>query len=145
MMRHVACPAALMFVVVLLTSQAAQASSASFTVTRQGGTLKTVDDSAEIPRYETALAVGETVTLVAQGIVYPRGAAPQPSEADAANWLFDDEAFQLEPSDKKSLDKTKSAVSLKALKPGKYRARFVGSILGYAHKYDVILNVSAPK
>ena len=43
---------------------------------------------------------GETLTLVADGWVQPRGGAVAPGDIDAGAWLFDDEAFKLVPPEK---------------------------------------------
>ena len=49
------------------------------------------------------------------------------------------------PHDKKKADKTKTVVALKALKVGQTRVRFVGNILGYDRKYDVIVEIAEAK
>ncbi len=94
--------------------------------------------------YNLQMQVGQTVTFVSQGIVMPRGKSSQPSEPDAGAWLFDDTAFQLLPHDKNQFDKTQITVTLKALDNvlGQKRVRFVGSILGYDRKYDVLVEVT---
>lgn len=132
-------------VFVLAAYGVAHASGAGFTITAEGKDLGKADETGEIPVYRIKLEVGQTVTFVSQGIVMPRGAAAQPSEADAAAWLFDDAAFQLVPHDKKKADKTKSPVALKALKTGQTRVRFVGNILGYDRKYDVLVEIVEAK
>lgn len=131
---------------VLATASIVHASGASFVLSTGDGTPglgKPTDE--EIPKYSLKLAVGDTVVLTAQGMVMPRGAAASPGEADAAAWLFDDAAFSLAPLDKAKADKTKTTVALKALKEGKTRVRFVGNILGYERKYDVMVEVVAAK
>ncbi len=136
-----------LFAVALLIATAAlvQASGAGFTISATGATLGKADESTEIPRYIVKLEVGHTLTLSAQGIVMPRGAPAQPGEPDAAAWLFDDAAFQLEPLDKAKADKTKSVIVLKALKVGQTRVRFVGNILGREQKHDVMVEIVEAK
>ena len=85
------------------------------------------------------MKVGETVTLVADGWVQPRGGAVAPGDIDAGAWLFDDEAFKLVPPEKAKSDKTKMVVALTSLKAGTTRVRFVGDILGRYQKYDVMV------
>ena len=120
----------------------AAASGAAFKITAPGVELgKPEDSDAEIPKYRVKLKVGETVTLVAEGIVMPRGGGASPGDIDAGAWLFDDEAFKLVPAEKAKADKTKTVVALTALKAGTTRVRFVGDILGRYHKYDVLIEV----
>ena len=132
-------------VLALAAGGSAHASGAGFTITAEGKDLGKADETGEIPVYRIKLEVGQTVTFVSQGVAMPRGAAAQPAEADAAAWLFDDAAFQLVPHEKKNADKTKTAVALKALKAGRTRVRFVGNVLGYDRKYDVIVEVLEAK
>lgn len=130
----------------LTTAGLVHASGAGFAITAVGATLgKADDEGAEIPKYTLKTQVGQTVTFIAQGQVIPRGAAAQPGEPEAAAWLFDDAAFQLTPAEKSKEDKTKAVVALKALKPGKTRVRFVGNILGYEKKFDVMVEVAEAK
>jgi len=118
--------------VLVATAGVVLASGAGFTLSAVGATLgKADDDNAEIPKYRVKVEVGQTLTLVAQGQVIPRGQPAQPGEPDAAAWLFDDAAFHLEPLEKGKADKTKSVIALKATKAGQTRVRFVGNILGY--------------
>lgn len=133
-------------VALLATAGVAHASGAGFTLSAAGADLgKPDDESAEVPKYRVKLGVGQTVTLTAQGVVMPRGAAAQPGEPDAAAWLFDDAAFQLTPHDKAKADRTKTVVALKALKAGQTRVRFVGNILGREQKYDILIEVVEAK
>ncbi len=136
---------ALTAAVVLSACGIAHASGAGFTITAEGKDLGKSDETGEIPVYRLKLEVGQTVTLVSQGVVTPRGATAQPSEADAAAWLFDDAALQLVRHDKMKADKTKTVVALKALKAGQTRVRFVGNILGYDRKYDVVVEIVEAK
>ena len=130
------------FATVLAALGAAQASGAGFKLSAVGADLgKPDDENAEIPTYKVKLKVGQTVTLVAEGVVVPRGGAAGPGDIDAGAWLFDDAAFKLVPPEKVKSDKTKMVVALTALKPGTHRVRFVGDILGRYHKYDVLVEV----
>jgi hypothetical protein len=129
-----------------VTTGVAYASGAGFTLSATGVELgKPDDENAEIPRYRAKVQLGQTMTLAAQGLVMPRGAAAQPGEPDAAAWLFDDEAFQLTPHDKAKADKTKAVVALKAMKVGQTRVRFVGNILGREQKIDILIDVVEAK
>ena len=69
------------------------------------------------------------------------GGAPGPIEPDAGAWLFDDAVFQLVPHEKGKFDKTKCAVALKPLKAGTTRVRFVGNVLGYDRKVEIVVEV----
>ena len=127
----------------LVTCGLAEASGAGFRLSAAGADLgQAEDEAAEIPRYRVRVKVGETVTLVADGWVQPRGGAVGPGDIDAGAWLFDDEAFKLIPPQAVKGDKTKVVVSLTGLKPGTSRVRFVGDVLGRYHKYDVLVEVT---
>ncbi|HYH68545.1 MAG TPA: hypothetical protein VD866_27885 [Urbifossiella sp.] len=103
------------------------ASGAGFRLSAAGLDLgQAEDESGEVPRYRLKVKVGETVTLVADGWVQPRGGQPAPGDIDAGAWLFDDEAFKLVPPEKAKGDKTKVVVALTSLKAGTTRVRFVG-------------------
>lgn len=97
------------------------------------------------PRFLTRAELGKPFTLLAQGIVLPRGGSEQPGEPDCGAWLFDDTAFKLLPHDKKLTDKHTIAIRLQPTAVGRTRVRFVGTILGYERTFDVILEVTAPK
>ncbi|HYH64593.1 MAG TPA: hypothetical protein VD866_07865 [Urbifossiella sp.] len=118
------------------------ASGAGFRISAAGIDLgKVENEGAEIPRYRVKVKVGETVTLVADGWVQPRGGQPARGDIDAGAWLFDDEAFKVVPPEKAKSDKTKMVVALTSLKAGTSRVRFVGDILGRYQKYDVMVEV----
>src|SRR5258707_808819 len=103
--------------VMLAACGVAQGSGAGFKISAVGIELgKPDDENAEIPKYKVKAKVGQTVTLVAEGIVLPRGGAASPGDIDAGAWLFDDETFKLAPTEKPKADKTKVAVTLMALK-----------------------------
>jgi len=129
----------------LMWASCAQASSAGFKITAEGVELGQPVENDDVPRYHVKLKAGQTATFIAQGIVSPRGGKDQASEPDAAAWLFDDAALQLVPHEKKKYDKTKFVVTLKGLKPGESRVRFVGNILGYERKFDVMVEVIGGK
>jgi hypothetical protein len=122
----------------------APASGAGFRYSAAGLDLgKVEDESAEIPRYRVRVKVGETVTLVADGWVQPRGGAVGPGDIDAGAWQFDDEAFKLVPPEKARGDKTRVVVALTSLKAGTTRVRFVCDILGRYQKCDVMVEAIA--
>src|SRR5262245_52380901 len=125
----------------LATCAVAQASGAGFTLVGLGKP----DESGDVPRYRLKGTVGQPLTLTAQGVVMPRGAAAQPGEPEAATWLFDDSAFELKAPETKGTDATKASVVLIPLKAGEHRVRFVGVILGYQKKIDVIIEVAPRK
>jgi len=123
----------------------AQASSGGFEFSLVGGDLGKMDPDSEPPRYRIKIAPGQTITLVARGMAYPRGGAPGPLEPDAGAWLFDDAVFQLVPHEKKAFDKTQVVTSLKALKAGTTKVRFVGNVLGYDRKCEIVIDVVEKK
>jgi hypothetical protein len=126
----------------------AHASSASFQIRGDGIKLgEPTEETAEQPlQYSATIEQGKPFTLTAQGVVLARGEKkPEPFEPDAAAWLFDDEVLQLVPHDKSKVDKTMTVVALQASKPGKTRIRFTGNVLGYDRKFDIQLEVVAPK
>ena len=85
-------------VALLVACGLAHASGAGFRFSAVGHDLrKAEDEAAEVPRYRVKVKVGETLTLVADGWVQPRGGAVGPGDVDAGAWLFDDEAFKLVP------------------------------------------------
>ena len=115
------------------------------TLTAPGADIGKPDESGDISRYRLKGEVGKPLTLVAQGLVMPRGAAAQPGEPEAATWLFDDAVFDLKAPEQKGTDATKASVVLSPLKAGEHRVRFVGVILGYQKKIDVIVVVAPQK
>ena len=119
-------------------------SGATFRISAVGAKLSQPnDENAEIPTYQLKTTVGQAITLVADGIVIPRGQGPMPGDIDAGAWLFDDEAFKLVPTAHAKGDKTKSVIMLEPLKAAtKTRVRFVGDILGRYQKFDVIVEVA---
>jgi hypothetical protein len=137
-------------VLVLAGASAAWASSAGFELRGVGIDLGKAEEVHEggkplPPRFHVKAERGKPFTLIAQGMVYPRGAKGQPGEPDAGAWLFDDAAFKLVPHEKKGLDKTMVAVRLEPTAVGRTRVRFVGEVLGYYKTYDVIVDVAAAK
>lgn len=138
-------PRLLAAVGVLLTCGVLHASSAGFEFTALGVDLGKADQSGEVWKYKIKVSVGQTVTLVAQGMVAPRGAAPSPSEAEAAKWTFDDAALKLMPHEKAKFDKTKTVIALQPLKAGTTRVRFAGKILGYERQADITIEAVEKK
>jgi hypothetical protein len=132
------------FLLLITTCSVVQSSGAGFKISAVGQSLGEADEAGEISVYHLQMQVGQTVTFVSQGIVMPRGQPSQPSEPEAGEWLFDDTIFQLLPYDKNQFDKTQIPVALKALRNviGQTRVRFVGKILGYDRKYDVLVQVN---
>jgi len=120
-------------------------SGATFKITAEGVSLDKADENQEIPQYRTKAEVGKPVTLIAQGIVIPRGQVGQPGEPDVGAWLFDDGVFQLVALNKKNQDPTKIMINLKPTKAGITRVRFVGTILGREAKFDVLVEVDVMK
>ncbi|CAF3961847.1 unnamed protein product [Adineta steineri] len=131
------------FLLFITVYDVVQSSSAGFTITAVGQSLDLLDEAGEIPSYHCQMKVGQTVTFVSQGYVAPRGKPNQPSKPDAGEWLFDDHVFQLLPSEKNLFDKTQLPVMLKALTnvAEQTHVRFVGKILGYNRKYDVLVDI----
>jgi hypothetical protein len=131
------------FVVLITVCDVVQSSGAGFMITARDQHLTEADEMEGNPAYNVQMQVGQTLTLVSQGIVMPRGQPSQPSEPDAGTWLFDDAVFQLLPYDKNNFDNTQVPIALKALKSvvGQTRVRFVGNILGYDRTYDVFVQV----
>ncbi|HYT89029.1 MAG TPA: hypothetical protein VEL76_09995 [Gemmataceae bacterium] len=133
-------------VALLLTSASvAWASSAGFAIRVEGIDLGKADESKEPPQFRVTLQQGQTISLIAQGMAYPRGGAPSPTEPEAGAWLFDDAVFRLQPPTKKHDDKTVIPIRLIAEKVGIARVRFVGIVLGYEKRYDLIVEVIATK
>lgn len=131
-------------VALLVVCGLAHASGAGFRFSAVGHDLgKAEDDAAEVSRYRVKVKVGETLTLVADGWVQPRGGAVGPGDIDAGAWLFDDEAFKLVPPEKAKSGKTRVVVALTSLKAGPTRVRFVGDILGRYQKCDVMVEAVA--
>jgi hypothetical protein len=133
--------ATLALVAVLAFAGILHASGAGFNLSAIGLDLGKADETGEVIRYKVKLEVGKTATLVAQGIVMPRGAPASPGEAEKAVWQFDEAAFQVVPHDKDKFDKTKTVVALKALKAGATRVRFAGTILGREQKYEIAVEI----
>lgn len=138
------CKLSIVLIFLIATCDVARSSSAGFTVSTVEQQLEESNTAGDIPIYSGQTRVGETLTFVAQGIVYPRGGSPQPSEPDAGAWLFDDTVFELVPHDKSQCDGTQVIVALRALRGvlRPTRVRFVGNILGYSRKYDVRVKVT---
>jgi hypothetical protein len=138
--RLVGVPASLLFCVVLVWG-----SSATFIIHGVGvdlGEAKAIEvkDSEGrnqyITQYQIKLERGQSFTLIAQGMVYPRGQAGGPFKPDSGQWLFDKQMFQAIPYDKKPYNKTIIVIHLKALRGGQSLIQFKGRILVPDH-YEV--------
>ena len=132
------------FILLVTSCTVVQSSSAAFSISAIGQQLDAVDESGEIPVYNFEMQVGQEVTFVSQGMVMPRGRPAQPSKPDAGAWLFDDTVFELRPHNGNQFDNTQIPITLKALvtASGRTHVRFVGKILGYDRKYDVLVAVN---
>ncbi|CAF0893057.1 unnamed protein product [Adineta ricciae] len=132
------------FMLLIGTFHVVQSSSAKFTISAVGQNLIGNDENGDIPAYSLQLPINQQVTLVAQGVVMPRGKEPQASEPDVGTWLFDDSVFQLLPHDRNQFNATQIPITLKPMRSVAIdtRVRFVGNILGYDRKYDVLINMN---
>lgn len=148
--RLVGVPASLLFCVVLVWG-----SSATFIIHGVGvdlGEAKAVEvkDSEGrnqyIAQFQTKLERGQSFTLIAQGMAYPKGKVDgDPFEPDSGEWLFDKQMFQAIPDDKKPYNKTKIVIHLKALRGGQSLIQFKGRILGYDKEFDIVTQTSEEK
>ncbi|UJR30514.1 hypothetical protein I4U23_018043 [Adineta vaga] len=131
-------------ILLIATCQVVQSSSAGFTISVVGQNLIEADGNGEIPTYNLLLQANQPVTFVAQGIVMPRGKDAQASKPDSGTWLFNNKAFQVLPYDQSQFNETQIVVTLKPLESinRATRVRFVGNILGYDRKYDVMVRVN---
>lgn len=123
----------------------ALASGASFAITGDGVQLGATKDDADPVRIPAKAELGKPFTLVAQGIVLPRGGTPQPGEPDAGSWTFDEKRFKRLQADGKSADKTKVIVRLEPTAVGASPVRFTGKILGYERTFEVVVDVADRK
>lgn len=128
----------------------AGASSAGFVLRGQGVELGKAEEAYENgqpqpPRYHIKVEKGKPFTLVAQGMVYARGSAGQPGEPDKGVWRFDSEDFTVVEKGGKGFDRTMVAVQLRPEVIGRTRIRFVGKILGYDHRFDILVDIITPK
>ena len=136
-------PAGLLFCVALVFG-----SSATFIIHGVGvdlGEAKAIEvkDSEGrnqyITQYQIKLERGQSFTLIAQGMAYPRGQAGGPFKPDSGQWLFDKQMFQAIPYDKKPYNKTMIVIHLKALRGGQSLIQFKGRILGYDKQFDIVI------
>lgn len=132
------------FVLLVTSCTVVQSSSAAFSISAIGQQLDATDESGEIPAYSFQMQVGQEVTFVSQGMVMPRGQPAQPRKPDAGAWLFDDTVFEFRPHNGNQFDNTQIPITLKALTTvsGRTHVRFVGNILGYDRKYDVLVAIN---
>ena len=132
---------------VLATAAVCWASSATFAITGQGITLgeaKEGDGDGKPAQITAKAEVGKPFTLVAQGMVLPRGGKAQPGEPDAGEWTFDAKQFKQLPPAGTAADKTKVVIRLEPTAAGRSRVRFAGKVLGYDRAFDVLVEVAAP-
>jgi len=134
-------------VIVLSGISAVLASSADFRLRGVGielGKMEEVykDGQPLPPRFVAKGEVGKPFTLFAHGVVLPRGGAASPGEPDCGAWLFDDAVFKLLPHEKDAADKSALGIQLQPTVAGQTRIRFVGRILGYDRKFDILLEVA---
>ena len=101
--------------------------------------------SQYITQFHTKLERGQSFTLIAQGMAYPRGQAGGPFKPDSGEWLFDKQMFQAFPYDKKPYNKTMIVIHLEALKGGQSLIQFKGKILGYDNQFDIVTQTSEEK
>lgn len=138
--------AGLAILAVLAGVGVALASGATFSVTGQGIVLGEPKEDGDGPvRIKAKAELGKPFTLVAQGMVLPRGGKPQPGEPDEGTWAFDEKKFKKLPPDGKAADKTKVAVRLEPTAAGTSRVRFSGKILGRERKFEVVVEVAGLK
>lgn len=130
---------------VLVGVGVALASGATFDITGQGVRLSAAKEDGDLIRLKARAELGKPFTLVAQGMVLPRGGKPQPGEPDAGTWAFDEKHFKKLSPDGKAADKTKVAIRLEPTAAGTSRVRFVGKILGYERKFEVEVEVVGRK
>lgn len=123
----------------------ALASGATFAITGDAVQLGAAKEEGDLVRIPAKAELGKPFTLVAQGIVLPRGGTPQPGEPDAGAWTFDEKRFKRLPPDGKQADKTKVVVRLEATAAGVAPVRFAGKILGYERTFEVLIDVADRK
>lgn len=124
----------------------ALASGATFSVTGQGIVLGEPREDGDNPiRIKAKAETGKPFTLVAQGLVLPRGGKAQPGEPEAGKWTFDEKHFKKLPPEGKAADKTKVAIRLEPTAAGTSRVRFAGKILGYERTFEVLIEVADRK
>lgn len=124
----------------------ALASGATFAVTGQGVALgEPMEDGDGLILIKAKAEPGKPFTLVAQGVVLPRGGKAQPGEPDAGTWTFDEKHFKKLPPDGKAADKTKVVIRLEPAAAGTSRVRFAGKILGYERTFEVLIEVAERK
>lgn len=138
--------AGLAILAVLAGVGTALASGATFSVTGQGIVLGEPGEDGDNPiRIKAKAERGKPFTLVARGLVLPRGGKAQPGEPEAGKWDFDEKHFKKLPPDGKTADKTKVVIRLVPTAAGTSRVRFAGKILGYEKTFDVLIEVGERK
>ena len=97
--------------------------------------------------YTANITVGQSFEIIAKGWAYPKSRDPEatkgnPMKAEAGTWMFDDKMLKLLNTQS---DDTQYKISLKATKPGQYKIRFVGVVLGYNKACEILVNISRSK
>lgn len=133
----------------LLAAPAARGSGASFVITGKGITLGKPEEVTEkgktLARFKAKAEVGKPFTLVARGVVFPRGAVKgQPAEPDSGSWAFDAKQFKKLAPDRKA-EKSEVVLTLDPTAAGPARVRFTGKILGHERTFEVLVEVAAKK
>ena len=101
-----------------------------------------------ITQFQIKLEPGQSFTLIAQGMAYPRakGNVGSPAKPDSGEWFFDKQMFQAIPYDKKPYNKTMIVIHLKALRGGQSLIQFKGRIFGpYDKQFDIVTQTSEGK
>jgi len=139
---------ALAIVFLLASVTAAWASGATFAITGVGISLsegKDVEEGGkELQRFLGKAIVGKPLTLVAQGMILPRGGVPVAGEPEAGVWSFDEKQLK-KLALAAAADKTKIVIRLEPLVAGPARVRFAGKILGYERAFEVSIDVAEAK
>ena len=94
-----------------------------------------------ITQFQIKLEPGQSFTLIAQGMVYPRarGNVGSPIKPDSGEWFFDKQMFQAIPYDKKPYNKTMIVIHLKALRGGQSLIQFKGELLDLMTNNSILL------
>lgn len=106
-----------------------------------------IERSEENGAYTANITVGQSFEIIAKGWAYPKSRDPKatkgsPMQAEAGTWMFDDKMLKLLNTQS---DDTQYKISLKATKPGQYKIRFVGVVLGYNKACEILVNISRSK
>ena len=138
----------LSFAVLLAAGSVALAGGANFYIRAEGlAPAKAGEDIAKAGVFREKIAgkgtVGKPFTLVAQGMVLPRGGKPSPAAGTGA-WTYDEKAFTKAGALPKG-GKGAIAVTLTPKKAGTYRITFAGEVLGYKTTLEAVVEVAGAK